>query len=144
MSRIIMGKNNLNAYNKKLIAKLDKRYLLLTGGTLTGKLQVDDILYIRGSAFNGQAVNSFNGKIVFGDKSFPSAENDVVLHEDKDGHLTIAANRGINFASNIKTIQIDGSSLKTKIGKLMYPVGSIYFSVSPTNPSDSTLLGFGT
>jgi hypothetical protein len=41
------------------------------------------------------------------------------------------------------SVQIDGEHIKTYIGKLMYPVGSLYFNADDdTDPA--TLLGFGT
>lgn len=48
---------------------------------------------------------------------------------------------GVSLANNITATRL-ATALKTEIGKLMYPVGSIYITQKNTNPS--SVLGFGT
>ena len=97
--------------NEVLTNELDKLFnkkLDKTGGTITGNLAVQNLTgKINGFTWD---VNTNN-------------ENDtwvLVLSEGKIKHRVL----NTAFNSDIKTV-----------GKLMYPVGSIYLSVKNTNPS---------
>lgn len=80
-------------------------------------------------------------------------ESDIAGKQASDADLTAIA--GLS-PSNDDIIQRKSSAwtnrtmaqlaadLKIELGKLMYPIGSIYFSNNSTNPSDSSKLGFGT